>query len=263
MEKKKLLLVAISVGIFLVIAIGAAIVVFAPKTGPVPAAAAASRSGQGVVFPPYAASPDFYDYSPVEPENLQPSTVDPVDILRNPDDISSIRPVPEGTPRHSSDFYIIPGPVIEVPEPGRTAVPGAPAPSRTSPTPVSPPVSNTPTAPPVAPAPTPSPTPAASAPAPRPAVQVRPAVVQTRVYDDYWVQTGAFSTIARAEGVKETLSSRGITSIIENRDIEGRTVFRVRVGPYTSHNEADYWLSLIKSINGFEESQIRQTQSRR
>jgi DedD protein len=91
--------------------------------------------------------------------------------------------------------------------------------------------------------------------------QAKPASVQTKVYNDYWVQTGAFSTIARAEGVKNTLSSKGITSIIENREVEGKTIFRVRVGPYTSQNEANYWLSLVKSINGFEDSQIRQTQS--
>jgi DedD protein len=69
--------------------------------------------------------------------------------------------------------------------------------------------------------------------------------------------------MARAEVVKNTLSSKGITSIIENREVEGRSVFRVRVGPYTSQNEANYWLSLIKSINGFEDSQVRQSQSLR
>ena len=100
--------------------------------------------------------------------------------------------------------------------------------------------------------------------APKPAAQSQPRAqskpaVQTKVQDDFWVQTGAFSTLARAEGVKETLATKGITSIIENRDIEGRTLFRVRIGPYTSQNEANYWLSLIKSIGGFEDSQIRQT----
>jgi len=83
---------------------------------------------------------------------------------------------------------------------------------------------------------------------------------QTTVHNDYWVQTGAFSTLTLAEGVKATLSSKGITSLIENRDVNGTTLFRVRVGPYTSQNEANYWLSLIKTIKGFEDSQIRQTQ---
>jgi hypothetical protein len=36
----------------------------------------------------------------------------------------------------------------------------------------------------------------------------------------------------------------------------------VRVGPYTSQAEADYWLSLIKMLEGFEDSQVRQTSAR-
>jgi DedD protein len=76
------------------------------------------------------------------------------------------------------------------------------------------------------------------------------------------VQAGSFSAKGRAEGVKETLAAKGITSIIENRDVSGTTYFRVRVGPYTSQKEADYWLSLIKTIDGFESSQIWQSQSK-
>jgi DedD protein len=67
--------------------------------------------------------------------------------------------------------------------------------------------------------------------------------------------------MSRAQGARETLAAKGITSIIENRDVNGTTFFRVRVGPYTSKNEADYWLALIKNINGFENSQVWQTQS--
>jgi DedD protein len=69
--------------------------------------------------------------------------------------------------------------------------------------------------------------------------------------------------VANAEGVREALASKGIASIIDNRVIDGRPLFRVRVGPYTSMNEANYWLSLIRSIDGFEDSQVRQTQSLR
>jgi DedD protein len=92
----------------------------------------------------------------------------------------------------------------------------------------------------------------------KPAAKPAPAV---KTYNNYWVQAGSFSAKARAEDVKETLATKGITSIIENRDVNGDTFFRVRIGPYTSQNEADYWLSLIKSINGFEGSQIWQNSS--
>jgi DedD protein len=92
------------------------------------------------------------------------------------------------------------------------------------------------------------------------AVQPKPAAA-TKTYNDYWVQTGAFSSKTNADGVKEKLATRGINSIIENRELEGKTWYRVRVGPYTSETEANYWLSLVRSIDGFADSQIRQTQS--
>jgi DedD protein len=92
---------------------------------------------------------------------------------------------------------------------------------------------------------------------------VTPAAARTtpsRVQNDYWIQTGAFSALVRAEGVKETLASKGLSSIIDDRDVEGQTWYRVRIGPYTSENEANYWLALVKAIDGFSESQVRSTQ---
>jgi DedD protein len=103
--------------------------------------------------------------------------------------------------------------------------------------------------------------PAAKPAAAKPAVAAKPAAatVQSKARSDYWVQTGAFSTQVRAEGVKETLAAKGITSIIENRAVDGKTWYRVRVGPYTSETEANYWLALVRSIDGFADSQVRQT----
>jgi DedD protein len=79
-----------------------------------------------------------------------------------------------------------------------------------------------------------------------------------KTYESYWVQAGAFSTQIRAEDVKETLKTKGLAAVIETHDAQGKNFYRVRVGPYTSQNEADYWLALIKGIKGFEESQIWQ-----
>jgi len=262
MEKKKLLLVTISVGIFLVIAIGAAILVFTPKNTAASPNAAINRGNRTDNSLP-SPSPDLSSLSAPEsvPDNSGPvSSVDAVEMVRNSQDLPGLKPPPEGTIRQGSNFYIngsdqsghgiSPETVISVPKPSTAAVPDASTPART------PPASQSSQA---APKPAAAPAPKTAAPA---ASASKPAV-QTRIYDDYWVQTGAFSVIASAEGVKDTLASKGITSIIENRDINGKTMFRVRVGPYTSKNEADYWLSLIKSISGFEDSQIRQTQSRR
>ena len=248
MEKRKLLLVAISVGIFLVISIVAAILFFQPRNGS-PAVTSVPVQSPG-------------NYSAPVPSYQLPHTnqVDAVDLVRSPSELPGLKPAPEGISSRNSDYYVTGSgteTVISIPKPSTAAVPeAAPAGKAVS------------AAKPAAPKPeTPkpeTPKPETPKPAAKPgAAAPKPAPAQTRVYNDFWVQTGAFSTIAKAEGVRQTLASKGITSIIENRDVNGSTFFRVRVGPYTSQTEANYWLSLIKSINGFEESQVRQSQSRR
>jgi DedD protein len=241
MEKKKLLLVAISVGVFLVIVIGASILVFSPRT-PSPAAARPAK-------PIPVGKAD----EPVE--NDVPATVNAVELVKNFEDIQGLQALPEDKPQDNV-FYIYgenPGEVVtvdrssggagnrlvvDVPRPRTVAVPDAPRA--------------------VKPAPAPA---ARQAPAAAPAAKAA-SPAPSRVQSNYWVQTGSFSTIARAEAVKDTLSAKGITSLVENREVQGKTYFRVRVGPYTSKNEADYWLALIKSIHGFEESLVFKTPAR-
>jgi DedD protein len=77
------------------------------------------------------------------------------------------------------------------------------------------------------------------------------------------VQTGSFTARKNADGVRETLAGKGIASIIENRDINGVTYYRVRTGPYISQSEADYWLARFKLMDGFEDSQVWKNQARR
>jgi len=321
MEKKKLLLVAISVGIFLALTIGAAILFFAPKdasTYPMAAGKPVQAGDAGINAPVQSSAASGSTVR--QDSNPQPSSVDPVDLVRQPKEVPGLQQTPEGANRQGDGFYVSGSgtgrsaeTVINVPKPTTAAVPdaapagravstiaqAAPKPatsvsSTTSPAPSTSSISSTPkpaaeaapaavtaskpaavaapataiaskpatVAAPVATAATSKPA-AATASVASVQTQAKPASTQTKVYNDYWIQTGAFSTITNAEGVKATLSSKGITSIIENREVEGKTVFRVRVGPYISQNEANYWLALIKSINGFEDSQVRQTESRR
>jgi DedD protein len=104
------------------------------------------------------------------------------------------------------------------------------------------------------------PRPAASA-ATRPAAAAVPA--QQKIHQDFWVQAGSFSSRERADGLKNTLDNKGLTAIVTNQVIDGNTFFRVRLGPYTSRNEADYWLAMVRSIDGFQDSMIWESQSRR
>ena len=286
MEKRKLLLIAISVGIFLIIAIGAALLIFSPKNTAITAEITGKTEGNGSVnsvYQPASPGSDNSDYTrslPPTPDGNngisgsgRNVTVDAVEMVRKPGDVPGLRDLPEGTAAQGSDYYVNGSgrynsgqsaeTVISVPKPSTAAVPDTPATGRAAPAAQRPAaVAATSSSSGSSSGSASKPNPAATNPKPAASTQNK-APVQTKVYDDFWVQTGAFSTIATAETVKESLATKGITSIIENRDVEGRTVYRVRVGPYTSKNEADYWLSLIKTIGGFEESQIRQTQSRR
>jgi DedD protein len=262
MERKKLLLVAVSVGVFLVILISASILIFTPKTTTETRTAFSSSrpiaAGAGAV---------------TLPERTQPATVDASDLVKNTDSVRGIQAPPPADTGQESVFFVDgersgAAPAVEkndgdvsitinVPQPAAPAAPrapvtAAPAPPKPAANPVAaakPAVAAKPAAKPAVSAAKPAAT--------KPAAAASP--TQTKTRSDYWVQTGAFSTQIRAEGAKETLAEKGISSIIENRIVDGKTWYRVRVGPYTSENEANYWLALVKSIDGFAGSQVRQT----
>jgi DedD protein len=59
-----------------------------------------------------------------------------------------------------------------------------------------------------------------------------------------------------ADKAKASLSERGLVSVIFDSEVQGKTYYRVRVGPYISQAEADYWLRLVKAIDGYEKSQV-------
>jgi cell division protein FtsN len=80
----------------------------------------------------------------------------------------------------------------------------------------------------------------------------------TTVYD-YWIQTGSYSTQSFADNAKKTLAGKGISSVIEKVEVNGANRFRVYAGPYISQSEADYWIELIKVMDGLSGSFILQT----
>jgi DedD protein len=229
MEKKKLLIVAVSVGVVLLIIIAIPLLMIAPRQ---------NLASTALVERDWVSN--------VEP-GIERSLLSSRTVIDTPDYTSAIH----------SDEPISPQPVeapqftLTVPVPQTAAVPDTP-PTRTQKPSA---VTLTPSSAKPAPA-----KPVASVKSVAPAPAAKPAADSSKTRNNYWVQTGAFSTKVRAEGAKESLASKGIISIIDNRDIDGKTWYRVRVGPYMSENEAKYWLALVKSIDGFTDSQIRQTQ---
>ena len=194
-EQKKLLLVAVSVGVFLLVTITAAMVILTPK-----------MQLQG-----NASYPSVPFIAGNVQDNNSPNTV------TTPETTAVIG--------KTGDDDLI----VQIPKPTTAAVPNSTETSSAK---------STTTAKPAATTSKPS---------------------SSKTINDYWIQTGAYSALVRAEDVKECLASNGLTSIIENRVIEGKLYYRVRLGPYTSEKEANYWLTLVKSIDGFGESQVRQT----
>ncbi|MDR0494832.1 MAG: SPOR domain-containing protein [Treponema sp.] len=236
MEKKKLLLVAVSVGVVLLIIIGIPLMMIVPRQH-------------------YATTADVnrdwvMTVEPTTVQSYQPSVepiVEPQTFTYNAQPNENAFFQPEQSPHITT---------LTIPIPETVAVPSTPVVQAQKPSTVK-----------LAPASKPAPVaaqPAAPAakPAPKPvAVAAKKPATDTKTYSNYWVQTGAFSTKIRAEGARESLESKGIASIIDNRDIDGKTWYRVRVGPYTSETEANYWLALVKAIDGFGESQIRLSQA--
>ena len=78
------------------------------------------------------------------------------------------------------------------------------------------------------PAPTPSPTRAPVTPTPAAA----PA-------GSWWVQVGAYSAREGAEQVRETLRVADLPARVESATVNGRTIHRVRIGPYSGQGQAE------------------------
>jgi cell division protein FtsN len=56
---------------------------------------------------------------------------------------------------------------------------------------------------------------------------------------DYFVQAGAFRTQSDADAQRAKLAMLGWESRVSEREQNGRTVFRVRVGPFTKRDDAE------------------------
>ena len=81
----------------------------------------------------------------------------------------------------------------------------------------------------------------------------------TKLVEQFFIQAGAYSTKAGADAIKAKLAEKKINALVQIREVDGKTFFRVRVGPYNTKSEAEYWLSLIKTFEGFGESYVSMT----
>ncbi len=73
--------------------------------------------------------------------------------------------------------------------------------------------------------------------------------------DSFWVQAAAYTSKRNADEARTTLESNKIPSeVFTFTDSNGKTFYRVRVGPYITKSEAEYWQTRIGMIDKFASS---------
>ena len=76
------------------------------------------------------------------------------------------------------------------------------------------------------------------------------------VKTQFWVQVAAYGNKKGAEGARSILDENKIPSdIFTFKDNKGKLFYRVRVGPYTTKGEAEYWRSKIIQIYEFSSAE--------
>ncbi len=77
-----------------------------------------------------------------------------------------------------------------------------------------------------------------------------------RVETSYWIQTASFTERDKADNLRGTLASKGLTALIAVKDINAKSWYRVRLGPYPSGKEATLWLAKVKLVKGCDEAYV-------
>jgi cell division protein FtsN len=68
----------------------------------------------------------------------------------------------------------------------------------------------------------------------------------------YWVQLGSYTVKNNADEVRSTLDEEKIPSEIFTHEDGNKLYYRVRVGPYSTKSEAEYWQKRILTIPQFK-----------
>ena len=80
----------------------------------------------------------------------------------------------------------------------------------------------------------------------------------------YWVQAASFANKNGADAARSVLDENKIPAdVFTYKDSKGKVFYRVRIGPYVTKSEAEYWRTRVAQINDFKsgESYITQTSS--
>ena len=239
MENSKTLIVIVSVSLFVAAVLGLGLVLFYPREAPQVAGGGAQPGSAG--------------------------SFDAIEYLRDPD---AERPSLETTEEdeetgEDGDVVIVYGEAVEerpdeerAAEEGRVTEPERAGEADTAPAERAPaaeaerPAERAPEPETVQPART----------APRRAPQAPTREVQVT---EYWIQVIATTSRDRVDMARERLREHELSGRITTKVVDGRTFYRLRVGPYTNKNEAAKFLDWVNDIEGFADSYISEEYSTR
>lgn len=85
-------------------------------------------------------------------------------------------------------------------------------------------------------------------------VSAKPSVKEPEIVQ-YWVQVTALSSRKSADEARNKLGENQINAdVFTYTDNKKKLFYRVRVGPYTTKSEAEYWRTKISKIDSFQNS---------
>ena len=87
-------------------------------------------------------------------------------------------------------------------------------------------------------------------------VSEKKTVSETKKSTQYWIQVASLTSRKNADSARAVLGENKITAdVFTYKDTSDKLYYRVRVGPYTTKSEAEYWRSEIAKIDSFASSQ--------
>ncbi len=281
MEQKKILWIVVAVGVFVLVIFGTALILYSPSRSSGTATAVANERLQGTA-PVRRIDPDDWVRNPDSTPNLDSELPPPrgdVNVtIVNGDNASAQYGVLDvtGLTRKTARTTVPAGTEVpaEIPgatrsaegttsERGATDAPSTEKPKRTQP--------STETATSSAKATGSAKTsgtaakPATSKPSTAKAGSTaeRPAPKKPVTVTEYWIQTGSFTGKINAENARAKLAERYINAEIFTKSVKDATSYRVRVGPYKTKKEAEYWLGTIKALPEFASSYVSEVKAKK
>lgn len=237
LETKKVLWTVISIAGVLVVASGLALALFLPQAGAENAPASIAGAA-----PPRAQSPDAYmrqaESAPVPAVGAGQPPSGTITIIYGDKPASDVLGQGSGASTPASATEATQGGSLP-------STPAAPAAGSYTP---APPAQATPSVP--------KPAPAAPVAAPSVAKAAPKTAAKTVTVTEYWVQAGSFSSRSRADDLQRDLAAKGLSSIITLSEVDGKSYYRVRIGPYATKAEADGWVAKVKTLPGCDEAYV-------